>query len=280
MLRSFVGNCHAIEEAGLHYVRIVETRDISNLVRIHGLTGLEVYTIEERVDLGPVSELVELRSLWVNGNWRGHVSLAALRNLEVFGGEVKKCSGGSISGIPPTSKLRYAEGRFDEKQLLELSHCRDLRTFILILNRLKNLDWLVGASPISCLSFFDAYFLSDMSGLRYIPSLKYLKFQNCKRLGKLDALESLTALEVLLLDDCGDIESLIPLKKLGALRVLSLNGETKVLDGRTSVLDSLPKGASVRFMNRPIYDHPASQFSFDQEYFAQISDKYMELILP
>jgi hypothetical protein len=261
-----VEDCCAIEEAGLHHVMIGGTRDLSNLVRIRGLTRLDVLAVDP-VDLGPVSALVELRFLSVGGNWRGHISLAALQKLEVLTGQIHRPYG-KISGIQPTSKLRFASGNFNEKQLQELSRCHDLRTLVVYLTRFKNLDWLMGASHIQALSFQRCTALSDVSGLRHVPSLKFLQFGDCKKLGKLDALEALTALEVLLLDECGNIESLAPLKNLSSLRILSFIGETKVLDGRISALDFLPKGASVRFMNRLTYDRPASQFSFDQEHFA------------
>jgi hypothetical protein len=275
-----VEDCRAIEEAGLHHVVIGSTSDISNLVLIRGLTHLDVLAVE-LVDLGPVSRLVELKFIGIGGNWHGHISLAELRDLEVFGCMIADRRRSSISGVLPTAKLRYVKGNFREELWTEFAHCQAMRTlFIYPTRQIKNLDWLAGTSQITALGFAGCSFLSDIRGLQHVPSLEYLKFESCRKLGRLDALASLAMLKGLQLDECGNIESLTPLKKLASLQLLSFLGDTRILDGKLSVLESFSDKLSVRFINHPSYDRLASQFSFDDNAFAQLYTKYMNPQIP
>jgi hypothetical protein len=267
-------DCRAIEAAGLHHVVIGSTSDISNLSRIRGLTKLDVLAVDP-VDLGPVSTLVSLRHLTVGGNWHGEISLAALPHLEVFGGDMKRPRA-SISGVLPESKLRFVQGNFDEKMITALSRCEALQTLAVHDIRIKDLDWLEGAAQqIRALSFTKCTVLADVGGLRHVPGLKFLKFERCRKLGRLDAIEVLASLELLQLDDCGDIDSLDPLQRCNALRLLTLNGDTRVLDGRISVLAPRADALSVRFVDRPTYDRAAATFAFDDAFFASAHAAYM-----
>jgi len=266
-------DCHAIEEAGLHHVVIGSTSDISNLSRIRGLTKLDVQAVDP-VDLGPVSGLVELRHLSVGGNWHGEISLALLVDLEVFGGDVKRPRA-SVTGVLPGSKLRFAQGNFDEKLLTALSRSASLQTLAVHDTRIKDLGWLEDAAPIRALSFTKCSVLADLGGLRHVPGLKFLKFERCRKLGRLDTIEPLASLELLQLDDCGEIESLDPLRHCGALRLVTLNGDTRVQDGRISVLAPRAETLSVRFVDRPTYDRAAATFGFDEAYFASAYAAYM-----
>jgi hypothetical protein len=271
-----VEDCHAIEEAGIHHVVIGSTSDISNLVLIRGLTRMNVLAVD-LVDLGPVSDLVELQVLRIDGNWHGHISLAALRNLEVFCCSIADRRRSLVSGVLPMAKLRYAQGNFREELWTEFAHCQAMRTLDICPTRqIKNLDWLAGAGQITTLAFGTCPFLSDMRGLQHVPSLKYLKFYCCRKLGKLDALAPLTMLEGLQLDECGNIESLAPLKALTSLQLLSFLCETRILDGKISVLESFSDKLSVRFINHPSYDRLASQFNFDKELFGRLYHRYMD----
>lgn len=224
------------------------------------LTGLERLTLVDwkLKDPPPIEHLITLQKLELNTPILSRPTdlrnFSDLRELNVSAAE-------TVTGLESCvnlEKLFIARLKFDS--LSRLNNLRKLKvaefsepTFLQI--------GPVDLPALESLVFKAVRDLEDWKGLEGLPLLKTFWLFKVPKVKALDPFKALQKLEWLLLEDCGRIESLEPISTLPRLRQVNIIGNTRIMDGRVSVLLNAPNLREVSFPSRSSYDATEAQIS-------------------
>jgi hypothetical protein len=95
----------------------------------------------------------------------------------------------------------------------------------------RHLTSVAGTSGLVSLTIQRAPSLDTLDGIRLMRRLKYLNLSTCRYLSDISELAAVPSLRELVLKDCGNLPSLGPIANLN-LKRLFLTGDTKVQDGK------------------------------------------------
>jgi internalin A len=204
---------------------------IKDLTPVAGLTKLRELSLRTdartRLDFTRFPELESLQIEWING-YESLFDVAGLRQL-------------SINRLP-TAKAPL---------LANLTRLTKLRVMSC---GAKSLDCLRGLTNLRMLWIALFRNLEDNDFLTDLHGLKVLFVDSSSGFRSLEPLRQLKNLEILGLDNVRFVESLKPIEAHDMLEGVWLGDSTNILDGRVSILKSLPNLKMASVANRRHYD--------------------------
>jgi Leucine-rich repeat (LRR) protein len=243
-----------VVELELNYARGWSACDLAFLSELSFLRALEL-TDWNLDDVSGVHALQSLVRLKISTYCKTSIDFAAFPALEDLSLEWRP---GARSLFGCSSLRRVFLNKYAEDDLVPL----------LALPRLSHLSVAspkidrLGASKSSSLEFLGVYAakrLVTLDGVEQLPNLTALEVNDCPRVSDLRPLRSLRRLASIHLCNDGNILSLEPLAGHEQLEELLFYGNTRIEDGRISVLK--PLGAlRVAFQDRRHYDMKRAEF--------------------
>lgn len=223
--------------------------DISFLRGLKNLRGVSLFSPLVR-DASVLAELTDLRLVKMVCDLRVPVDFATLRKLEVVKLKWSKelDSVFVCEWVTYLSMMSYPAG-----DLSRLKGMLGLRRLALTSRRLSSLAGLESLARLESLDLLDCRMLDTLDGVMRCTGIKKLEVESCRRLHSIEPIANLVNLRHLTLDNCGNLNSLEPLGQCRELESLSFVG-TRIMDGRLSSLERLPRLRDVFFTPYRHYD--------------------------
>ena len=191
------------------------------------------------LDASPIERQTSLRDLSVQAAPGVELDLAALPDLESFGGEWSLIAG-SFAGA--TSLRKLITWIFTEPDLRAFrDHVALEHLEIKEARRLGALDGIEALPSLARLSVALSRQLEHLEPISELAgSLRQFDFSHCPMVSSIAPVASLEGLEVFGCSESRDIDSLSPLAELSSLAVIYAYGTTRIVDGDLSPLLGLP----------------------------------------
>lgn len=249
------GYAELVVDQRLAVVRLSEAMgwrgtNLEFLRELPNLRGIEIYSHEVR-DASVVASLHRLQLVGLDCDLRTPIDFGELTELEV----VKATWSDAIESILQNSNLKHVNlTNWPRDDLGAFASMTRLTKLQLTSRKLRSLR---GIGALKLLRWFDLHScprLSSVEGIGACKSISRLELTSCKAIRDISEIGELTALRELHLDDNGDVDSLEPLQSCKLLETLSFFGTTRIVDGKISVIQGLPRLRTVRFASRRHYD--------------------------
>lgn len=224
--------------------------DLQFLQELPNLRGIEVYSPEVR-DASVIGSLHRLQLVGLDCKLRTRIDFGALRELEV----VKATWAGAIEGVLECAGLKHLNlSNWPASDLDSLARLTQLAKLLLTSRKLTSLRGIDVLGALEWLDLDSCPKLTSVEGIQACQSIWHLELTSCKAIHKISPIGELGSLRELHLDENGEIESLEPLRHCRLLERLSFFGTTRVVDGKLSAVEELPRLKTLRFAPRRHYD--------------------------
>jgi len=224
--------------------------DLDFLRGLPNLRGVEIYSPEIR-DASVIASLHELRLVGLDCDLRTPIDFSGLVELEV----VKARWAGAIKSVLKNSAVKHLNlSNWPSDDLESLASMTRLAKLQLTSRKLTSLRGIGALKSLEWLDLHACPKLTSVEGIRGCQSIWHLEVTSCKAVHEISEIGELGALRELHLDDNGEIESLGPLRRCKLLEKLSFFGTTRILDGKISAVEGLPRLETLRFAPRRHYD--------------------------
>ncbi len=224
--------------------------DLQFLSELPFLRSLEIYSWGVR-DCSALSSLSELRLVGLECDVRGSVDFGPLGKLEV----VLLSWAKAIEGVLQCRRIRNLNvSKWPGVDLMSLTEMEELRELNVSSQKLHSLDGISEFSLLESLDLDRCPKLTSLEGVESCHRMTSFSLSSSKAVVDISVLARCKSLRVVELDSCGAIESLAPLAALHDLERLSFDGDTRVLDGDLSFVESLPKVRELVFAPRGSYN--------------------------
>ena len=224
--------------------------DLHFLRELSNLRGVEIYAPEVR-DASVIASLHGLQLVGLDCDLRTPIDFGELQELEV----VKARWTGAIRSLLHSSGLKHLNlSNWPGDDLESLGSMSRLTKLQLTSRKLRSLRGIDALKSLEWLDLHACPKLTSLEGIRCCRSITHLEVTSCKAVHEISEIGELGALRELHLDDSGELESLEPVRGCQLLEKLSFFGTTRILDGKISALEDLPRLKTVRFAPRRHYD--------------------------
>lgn len=229
--------------------------DVQFLRQLYDLRGVEIYS----PDVRDVSAIASLRNLCVVGldcDLKVPVELSQLSELRV----VKATWKSALKSVLQCSGLKHLNlTNWPDVDLRSLASMTRLAKLQLTSRKLVSLRGITAFSALEWVDLHACPKLESIDEIRACAGVSHLEVTSCKGVRDISAIGELGSLRELHLDNDGDIETMIPLQRCKLLERLSFFGDTRVIDGKLSVLEQLPRLTTLVFAPRRHYDRTRSE---------------------
>lgn len=222
------------------------------LTALSFLEALYIRSPTSRLNVSEIGELEGLRLLQVESTrLEGSVDFDRLTKLQVARVTWHK----AFEQITRCGSLRYLRvERWPHSSLKPLGDVSGLERLFLQSRKLVSVRGLAALMNLKHLELHECTQLVSLTGLDDARSLEILSLSSTKKFRDLKPLAPLLALKALELESCGSIESLEPIRGLPELWYLALLGDTTILDGDLSPIESLEKLSVLKLSQRRHYN--------------------------
>lgn len=231
--------------------------DLHFLRELPNLRGVEIYAPEVR-DVSVIASLHRLQLVGLDCDLRTPIDFGELQELEV----VKARWSDAIRSLLHIAGLKHLNlSNWPGYDLESLGSMSRLQELLLTSRKLRSLRGIDALKSLEWLDLHACPKLTSLEGIRCCRFMTHLEVTSCKAVHEISEIGELGALRELHLDNNGELESLEPIRQCHLLEKLSFFGTTRILDGRISALEDLPRLKTVRFAPRRQYDRTRDAIS-------------------
>ena len=224
--------------------------DVRFLLELPELRGVEIYAWQVR-DASVIATLRNLRLVGLECDLRVPIDFGQLPELEV----VKARWNGAIQDVLNNPNLEYLNlSNWPMEDLQRLESMDRLARLALTSRKLRSLRGIDALKSLGWLDLYACPSLTSLEGIQNCQSMSRLDVSSCRAVHEISEVGELGSLRELELNNNGDLESLEPLRRCQSLERVSFFGTTRILDGKISVLEELPRLKKVVFGRRRHYD--------------------------
>jgi len=224
---------------GLEIIKVsgYPENDISCLKKFDFIKHINIinYSLD---DITPIHHLKNLETLIIQTDCNTKIDFTAFPKLKDLRMDWRKNSPSMYDAVQ-LERLWISAFKPKEKNLSLLSNLKNLTNLRITSSPITNLSGIETMQQLEKLELYYLRNLEDIENTKKLPNLKELCIESCKKID-LKPIANLTQIEKIELIKTADIESVNLFTKLKNLQSLIL-GETKIIDGNLSPMQSLPK---------------------------------------
>ncbi|MFN3195251.1 MAG: hypothetical protein ACE364_04800 [Chlorobiota bacterium] len=222
--------------------------DLSFLRDFTFLEGLDISGVD-KYNFGFLKYLKNLKTLSIRINAEGQIDFSNLKNLKNL---TLHWKGNEVTGLEKCLNLEtLCLVEFSEKNLMNISHFRNLNTLKIKTSSLKSLDGMENLLKLKNIVLGNCRSLKDISNLGALNNLTKLEIDTCSKIHDYSTLAQAENLKELRIVNCRNINSIKFIERLNKLEKISILGNCDIIDGNVKPLENVEE---VYYFHREHYN--------------------------
>ncbi len=215
------------------------------------LTSLEIYS-QKITDVSHMLRFTSLRKIGLQTRNAANFVSSAFPELEYLAYSWTK--GGILDTLSGSLTVLKID-KYPYLDFLKIPKAQNLRALLIGARKLSTLNGLEKFPLVQDITILDAGKLIDISELGNIPDLQRLFLSGAISIFDLHPVSAILDLRHLGLNSCSDIKSLAPIAHMIEMETLEISGNTRIVDGDLSVVESMKNLRWLEIVPRKHY-HP------------------------